>query len=177
MSIFTSVLIALGGAVGVFLIWRAITTRTLAKDSAGGQPLGGYVPQVHTTPLLDRLFGPFLGRLSYRLALLLRRADRDEARLRAAGSPARYPTVYDFYAWKVAMGLFLFLVGIAASLIAGSGFLFIAFGLGLAGLFLPDLQLSQLIRKRKEQMRFEMAFSLHRMAIICATGKSLNEAI
>jgi len=177
MSIFTSVLIALGGAVGVFLIWRAITSPTLAKDSAGGQPLGGYVPQVHTTPLLDRLFGPFLGRLSYRLALLLRRADRDEARLRAAGSPARYPTVYDFYAWKVAMGLFLFLVGIAASLIAGSGFLFIAFGLGLAGLFLPDLQLSQLIRKRKEQMRFEMAFSLHRMAIICATGKSLNEAI
>lgn len=137
----------------------------------------GSVPQVHTTPLLDRLFGLFLGKLSYRLALLLRRSDKDEARLRAAGSPARYPTVYDFYAWKVAMGLFPFLVGSAASLIAGSGFLFVAFGLGLAGLFLLDFQLSQLIRKRKEQMRFEMAFSLHRIAIICATGKSLNEAI
>lgn len=177
MDFFSNTAIAFGGALGVFLVWRAMTTPSLAKDAAGGQPLGGVVPDVRTTPILDRLFGPFLGKLSLRLALLLRRVDKDEARLRAAGNPARYPTVYDFYAWKIAMGLFMFLVGIAASLIAGPGFLFVAFGLGIAGLFMPDFQLSQLIRKRKEQMRFEMAFSLHRMAIICATGRSLNEAI
>lgn len=177
MDFLTNIAIALVGAAGIVLAWWTIMQPALAKDAMGGQPLSGVIPVVHTTPVLDRLFGPLLGRLSYRLALLLRRIDKDEARLRAAGYPERYPTVYDLYAWKVAMALFLFLVGIAASLVGGSGFLFLAFGLGLLGLFLPDLQLSQLIRKREEQMRFEMAFSLHRMAVFCASGGSLGEAM
>lgn len=176
MDFFTNIAIALVGAAGIVLAWWAIMQPALAKDAMGGQPLSGVIPVVHTTPLLDRLFGPLLGRLSYRLALLLRRMDKDEVRLRAAGYPERYPTVYDLYAWKVAMALVLFLVGIGASLVGGSGFLFLAFGLGLLGLFLPDIQLAQLIRKREEQMRFEMAFSLHRMAVFCASGGSLGEA-
>ncbi len=176
MDFFTTIAIALVGATGIFLIWRAITQPRLAQDGVGGQPLQGVIPIVRTSPLLDRLFGPLLGRLSYRVALLLRRVDKDEARLRAAGYPARYPTVYDLYAWKVAMALFLFFVGIAASLIGGANFLYLAFGLGILGAFLPDLQLAQLIRKREEQMRFEMAFSLHRMAVFCAAGGSLGEA-
>lgn len=176
MDFFTSIAIALAGATGIFLMGWTITQSALAKDATGGQPLSGVIPVVRTTPLLDRLFGPLLGRLSYRLALLLRRIDKDEARLRAAGYPTRYSTVYDLYAWKVAMALFLFLVGIAASLIAGSSFVFLALGLGLVGMFLPDFQLARLIRKREENMRFEMAFSLHRMAVFCAAGGSLGEA-
>lgn len=194
MDMLSSAAIAFVGAMGIFFIWRAITHQSLAKDAtvtrhhafgesigilrddASGQPLSGVFPVVRTTPMLDRLFGPLLGRLSYRMAMLLRRMDKDEARLRAAGYPARYPTVYDLYAWKIAMALFLFFIGLAASLIAGSGFVFLAFGLGVLGMFLPDIQLAQLARKREEQMRFEMAFSLHRMAVFCAAGGSLSEA-
>mgnify|MGYP000223942416 CR=1 FL=1 len=176
MDFFTTAAIALVGATGIVLVWRAITQPSLAKNATGGQPLSGIYPIVRTTPLLDRLFGPLLGQLSYRLALILRRMDKDEARLRAAGYPPRYPTVYDLYAWKIAMALFLFFVGIAASLVAGSGFVYLAFGLGILGMFLPDIQLAQLIRKREEQMRFEMAFSLHRMAVFCAAGGTLSEA-
>lgn len=176
MDVLTSMAIALTGATGVVLMWRAVMEPALAREAQNKQPLSGVTPEVHTLPLLDRLFGSFLGRASYRLAQLLRRVEKDNARLRAAGYPPRYPTVYDLYAWKIAMALFLFLVGVAASLVGGSGFLFIAFGLGILGLFLPDIQLAQLIRKREAQMRFEMAFSLHRMAVMCAAGATLHKA-
>jgi tight adherence protein C len=168
----TNVIVALVGAAGIYLMWAALTAKMPENIgvSTSRQP-------VHTTPFLDRAFGPLITRLSYLMADLLRRADKDQERLRDAGYPPRYRSVYEFYAWKVMMAVFLFGVGLAAALGAGGCFLPLAFVLGVLGLFLPDLQLSQLARKRGELIRTEMAFTLHRLAIHTAAGKTLDAAI
>ena len=168
----TNIILALTGGVGVYLVWTALTQKRSANIgvSAAHQP-------VHTTPFLDRALGPLITRVSYLMADLLRRSDKDEERLREAGYPPRYQSVYEFYAWKVIIAVFLFGVGLAAAIVAGGCFLPLAFVLGVLGLFLPDLQLRQLARKRAEMIRTEMAFTLHRLAIQTAAGLTLEAAI
>jgi pilus assembly protein TadC len=153
-------------------MWVALTHKMAASIgvSAPRQP-------VHTTPFLDRAFGPLITRLSFLMADLLRQSDKDEERLRDAGYPTRYKSVYDLYAWKVIMAVFFFGVGLAAAIVAGGCFLPLAFVLGVFGLFLPDLQIRELARKRAEMIRTEMAFTLHRLAIHTAAGKTLEAAI
>jgi tight adherence protein C len=168
----TNAIVALVGGAGIYLMWIALTHKM-------AESIGVSTPRqpVHTTPFLDRAFGPLITRVSYLMADVLRRSDKDEERLRDAGYPPRYQSVYEFYAWKVILAVFLFGVGLAAAVVAAGCFLPLAFILGVLGLFMPDLQLRQLARKRAEMMRTEMAFTLHRLAIHTAAGKTLDAAI
>jgi len=133
--------------------------------------------RIQLSPLLDRALGPLLESASHTLAVVLRREDKDRELIIAAGYPLRYRTVYNFYAWKVFIAVMLFLVGLVNAVIIGPGFLPIALGLGILGLYLPDFHLRQLVQKRREMVRTEMAFVLHRLAIQVAAGQALPQAL
>ena len=71
----------------------------------------------------------------------------------------------------------LFLVGLFNAIMIGPGFLPVALGLGVLGLYLPDFHLRQLVQKRREMVRTEMAFVLHRLAIQVAAGQALPQSL
>ncbi len=172
--------LALLGGIGVLLIWTSVTHPFAARVAGAGQRarLRQDVDEpVHLSPLLDRALGPLLANASHTLAILLRREDKDRDLIAAAGYPRRYRTVYDLYAWKVFIAVMLFSVGLVNALFIGAGFLPVALGLGILGLYLPDLHLRQLIQKRREMLRTEMAFVLHRLAVQVAAGQALPQAL
>ncbi len=181
-------LIAFLGALGVWFIWIALTHPFVSRLGPTHEGLAEAAARARlevpttltvfeTLPLLDRAFGPLLESAAQLLAHLLRRVEADETRIIQAGRPKRYRTVYDLYAWKVLAAVILFCAGLANAIVSGTGFLPLAFGLGVLGLYLPDYHLSQLIQKRREFLRTEMAFVLHRLAIHLAAGRALDMAL
>ncbi len=175
-----TLLLALLGALGVFLIWTGVTHPFVARIGGSRQrPQLSSVEseRVELSPLLDRALGPLLESASHALVILLRREDKDRELIGAAGYPPRYRTVYNLYAWKVFIALLLFLVGLFNAILIGPGFLPVALGLGVLGLYLPDFHLRQLVQKRREMVRTEMAFVLHRLAIQVAAGQALPQAL
>ncbi len=175
-----TLLLAILGGLGVLLIWTGVTHPFIAQVQ-GSRRRVELRPEenerVQLSPLLDRALGPLLESASHALAALLRREDKDREMIAAAGYPARYRTVYNLYAWKVFIALTLFLVGLFNAVLIGPGFLPIALGLGVLGLYLPDFHLRQLVQKRREMVRTEMAFVLHRLAIQVAAGQALPQAL
>ena len=175
-----NLLLALLGGIGVLLVWTGVTHPFIARVGPSRPRLQVHQDEderVQLSPLLDRALGPFLESASHTLALLLRREDKDRELIAAAGYPSRYRTVYNLYAWKVFIAVMLFLVGLGNALAIGPGFLPVALGLGILGLYLPDLHLRQLVQKRREIVRTEMAFVLHRLAIQVAAGQALPQAL
>lgn len=183
-----TILLAFLGGLGVWLTFTALTHRFVARlgshheDLAQAASRARMEEDVHirafaSQPFLDRALRPLLEPATHLLARVLRRVEQDEERLLQAGHPKRYPTVYDFYAWKVIAATVLFVAGISNALISGMGFLPIAFGLGVVGLFLPDYHLNQVIRKRREALRTEMAFVLHRLVIHLEAQNTMSVAI
>jgi tight adherence protein C len=175
-----NLLLALLGGLGVLLIWTGVTHPFVAH--IGGlrrrvQLKPNESEHVELSPLLDRSIGPLLDSASHALAILLRREDKDRELISAAGYPPRYRTVFNLYAWKAFIALMLFLVGLVNALIIGPGFLPVALGLGILGLYLPDFHLRQLVQRRREMLRTEMAFVLHRLAIQVAAGQALPQAL
>lgn len=181
-----NLLLALLAGIGVLLIWTGLTHPFTARIKGARRSVllsgrrktrDGETERVQLSPWLDRALGPLLESASHTLAVLLRREEKDRELIAAAGYPSRYRTVYNFYAWKVFIGLMLFLVGLVNSVLIGPGFLPVAMGLGILGLYLPDLHLRQLVQKRRERIRTEMAFALHRLAIQVAAGQALPQAL
>lgn len=183
-----TLLISFLGALGVWLTFAALTHKFVAHHGSTHETLADaqtrvrlsrdiHLEQISKTPILDRALRGFLEPASQLFARIARRSAIDEQRLLQAGRPARYPTVLDFYASKVLIATILFFIGILNSLFAGIGFLPIAFGLGALGLFLPDIHLNQLIKKRRELVRIEMAFTLHRLVIHLESGKAIAEVL
>ena len=175
-----NLLLAVLGGVGVLLIWTGLTHPFVARVGNSRERLHlrrNEDARVQLSPFLDRALGSFLESASHTLAVLLRREDKDRELIAAAGHPARYRTVYNLYAWKVFIAVMLFLVGLGNALAIGPGFLPVALGLGIVGLYLPDLHLRQLVQKRREMVRTEMAFVLHRLAIQVAAGQALPQAL
>lgn len=175
-----TLLLAILGGLGVLLIWTGVTYPFVAQVQ-GSRRRVQLRPEenerMQLSPVLDRALGPLLENASRALAVLLRREDKDREMIAAAGYPSRYRTVYNFYAWKVFIALTLFLVGLFNAVLIGPGFLPIALGLGVLGLYLPDFHLRQLVQKRREMVRTEMAFVLHRLAIQVAAGQALPQAL
>ncbi len=175
-----TLLLAILGGLGVLLIWTGVTYPFVAQVQ-GSRRRVQLRPEenerMQLSPLLDRALGPLLESASHALAVLLRREDKDREMIAAAGYPSRYRTVYNLYAWKVFIALTLFLVGLFNAVLLGPGFLPIALGLGVLGLYLPDFHLRQLVQKRREMVRTEMAFVLHRLAIQVAAGQALPQAL
>ncbi len=175
-----NILIAILGSLGVLLMWIGLTHPFVTRMAGTRQRVqlrSEESESVNLSPLLDRALGPLLDSASHTLAVVLRREDKDREMIAAAGYPPRYRTVYNFYAWKVFIALMLFLVGLANAIILGVGFLPVALGLGVLGLYLPDFHLRQLVQKRREIVRTEMAFVLHRLAIQVAAGQALPQAL
>jgi len=182
-------LIAFSGALGVWFVWMAVThplTLKLAKlkvprlaREAAEMRLEEYggVTILGDRPILDRAFGPILENWATGLAGLVGKRERDETRIVQAGRPARYRTIYDFYAWKVICAVLFFALGLFPALVVGPGFLLLTLLLGLLGLFLPDFHLTRLIKRRQELLRTELAFTLHRLAIHIAAGRTLEMAV
>ncbi len=182
-----NLILAFLGAIGVWCMWSALA-HPLVRQKSSGESLADarararleenlHLSLLADRPLLDRLIGPTLQQAAELLGHLFKHEDRDAMRIAQAGHPARYRTVYDFYAWKVIAALVLFLGGLLNAVVWGTGILPIAFGLGIVGLYLPDYHLSQLIRKRYTLMRTEMAFVLHRLAIHLTAGQNLAQAV
>ena len=175
-----NLLLALVGGLGVLLIWTGLThpfVTRIGNSRKRVQLRAEEGERIQLSPLLDRALGPLLESASHTLAAVLRREDKDRELIIAAGYPLRYRTVYNFYAWKVFIAVMLFLVGLVNAVIIGPGFLPIALGLGILGLYLPDFHLRQLVQKRREMVRTEMAFVLHRLAIQVAAGQALPQAL
>jgi len=175
-----TLVLALMGGLGVLLIWTGVTHPFVTRIGNARQRVelrSEEGERVQLSPLLDRTLGPMLESTSRTLAVLLRREDKDRAMIVAAGYPPRYRTVYNLYAWKVLIALMLFLVGLGNAILIGPGFLPVALGLGVLGLYLPDFHLRQLVQKRREMVRTEMAFVLHRLAIQVAAGQALPQAL
>ena len=172
--------LALVGGLGVLFIWSGLT-HAFATKIGGAQKrvrlTNAEDEQIRLSPLLDRALGPFLGSAAHALALTLRREDKDRDLIAAAGYPARYRTVYTFYAWKVVIAVGFFLQGILLALVISPEWIFAAFMLGVIGLYLPDFHLRGLVNKRRELVRTEMAFVLHRLAIQVAAGQALPQAL
>jgi len=181
--------IALFGAMGVWFIFLAIThplTLKLARlrvprleREAAAMRLQEYegVTILSEKPILDRAFGPLLESWARSLAGIMGKPERDKKRIIQAGRPARYKTIYDFYAWKVLCAVIFFGLGLLLALAIGPRFLVVALVLGAAGLFLPDFHLSRLIKARQELLRAELAFTVHRIAIHVAAGRELEMAL
>ena len=173
-------LLAILGALGVLLVWTGLTHPFAVRIHHARQTVhlrAGAEAPLQVSPLLDRSLGPLLESAGHTLAILLRREEKDRELITAAGYPKRYRTVYNLYAWKVFIAVMLFLVGLFNALLIGPGFLPVALGLGVLGLYLPDLHLRQLVQKRRELIRTEMAFVLHRLAIQVAAGQALPRAL
>ncbi len=173
-------LLALMGGLGVLLIWTGVTHPFVANIGGSRRRVQLNTEEsekIELPPLLDRSIGPLLESASHALAVLLRREDKDRELISAAGYPPRYRTVFNLYAWKVFIAAMLFLVGLVNAVIIGPGFLPVAFGLGVLGLYLPDFHLRQLVQRRREMLRTEMAFVLHRLAIQVAAGQALPQSL
>ena len=175
-----NLLLAVVGSLGVLLIWTGLTHPFIAHISGSRRRVQLRADQgdkLQLSPFLDRALGPWLESASRWLAVVFRRENKDRKLIAAAGYPARYRSVYNLYAWKVLIAVMLFLVGLFNAILIGPGFLPVAFGMGVLGLYLPDLHLRQLVQKRRELMRTEMAFVLHRLAIQVAAGQALPQAL
>src|SRR5258708_447079 len=139
-----TLLFAFLGALGVWLTFTALTHKFVAHQGSGHETLADaqsrarlqhdvHLEQIIKTPILDRVLRGWLEPVAQLFARLVRRSELDEQRLLQAGRPVRYPTILDFYAWKVLIATILFAIGIVNSLFVGIGFLPIAFALGAFG--------------------------------------------
>jgi hypothetical protein len=169
-------------AVGVWLLifglrgaHRQHPSVPLAPASA--EP-GGAAENVTDLPRFAKEFlGPPLNRLGQRL-VRPRDAARLEDRLRRSGW--RYSSVGDYYGSKIATAVTFFVGGAFGALLLGLSapvLIVIAAGLGAWGLFLPDLELRNTIRDRRDALYREMAWTLDRVALVMKTGKAFEPAL
>jgi Flp pilus assembly protein TadB len=177
----TNLLVALIGALGVFLAVAGLLypiRRARKKDTAGldgAERLAGK-DEVDLPPLLDRLLGPvirdavaFLGRNP---------AKREDVERRLRRSGWRYKGVGDFYANKVMTAGLFFLGGAAFVAITGeAGLFFVPLLLGALGLYIPDYEVSAALKKRRQALYVEMAFTLDRLALLMEAGVAFQEAL
>ena len=101
-----------------------------------------------------------------------------ENRLRRSGW--RYSSVGDYYGSKIATAVTFFVSGAFGALLLGLSapvLIVIAAGLGAWGLFLPDLELRNTIRDRRDALYREMAWTLDRVALVMKTGKAFEPAL
>jgi Flp pilus assembly protein TadB len=182
---------ALLGSIGVVLVFSVVAgtaESVLAKlRGKASQRMARWatdesdpyrVSMLGDRPLLDRLLGPLFSDLARWLGAAAGTAERDAALLLQAGYPRPFNTLGDFYGWKV-ITAFLFFLGalLAAAATGATFFVFAAFGLGVFGLYLPDLSLRQATQRRQESFRTEMAFTLDRLAMMLGAGDGAERAV
>lgn len=111
-------------------------------------------------------------------ALPFRRNEPAAVRISRAGYPFR--GLAEYYQRKFVMMLFFAAAGLAAGLLLGMRAeltLPAAAALGCVGFFAPDSELRDRLRKRRRQMRREMAFMLDRVAFAVMAYGTFQEAL
>jgi Flp pilus assembly protein TadB len=180
-----NVVAALVAAAGLALVVSAFAIRMPAwsgriaerlRELAGdtGDRFTGFAG----SPLLDRLFRAPVEQAGKGLAAAAGDVDRDACLLLRAGYPSPFHTLGDFYGWKVVTAILFLVLGLLGAAVAGEPALAIAaLGLGVFGLYLPDLTLRNRARERQEQFRTSLAFSLDHVAMIVEVGETPEDAI
>jgi hypothetical protein len=180
----TAHLLQLGGlgllaAIGAWLLLAGIVG-ALSKPKATltvGPAVSATHPVSDLPPTVQRLVGGVLHQIG---RLLLGRADtrRLESSLRRSGWV--YRSVGDYHASKIANALAYAAVGVFASnaLVGGSGALVVgAVGLGFLGYLRPDEKMRDMLKKRREALKREMAWTLDRLAAVMQTGEALGPSL
>ena len=182
-----NLVIALIGALGVGLALSGLlypVRRKLAQGQStaglnGVGRLSGADDDLHVLedrPLLDRLLGPVLRDAVAFLGRDPARRERLEKRLRRSGW--RYRSVGDFYAHKVLTAGIFFLGGAAVIAVAGNaGLFFVPLLLGALGLYVPDREVAATLKKRRQALYVEMAFTLDRLALLMQAGLAFPQAL
>lgn len=126
--------------------------------------------------LLDWLLGPMLRDAVAFLGRDPTRRERLEKRLRRSGR--RYPGVGDFYAHKVLAAGMFFLGGAAAiAMVANVSLFFVPLLLGALGLYIPDREVAAALKKSRQALYVEMAFTLDRLALLMQAGLAFPQAL
>ncbi|MBN1267634.1 MAG: hypothetical protein JXA25_19235 [Anaerolineales bacterium] len=124
---------------------------------------------------------PLAARLAQALSQVLpfqRRQDPVGRLLSRAGNP--YEGVTGYYQRKWKMLLLFAAAGLAVSLLVGAGpllSLLLSAGFALMGFFAPDSEVKERIKKRRQQLRREMAFMLDRVAFAVMAYGTFQEAL
>jgi hypothetical protein len=129
-------------------------------------------------PVLQRVLGPLVSDAARWMGAAAGTADRDALLLLQAAYPRPFNTLGDFYGWKVIAAFWFFLMGLMAAAVTGAAFfVFVAFALGVFGLYLPDLSLQQAAGRRQEAFRIELAEVMDRMGMMLGAGDGPDKAI
>ena len=180
-----NVVAALVGAAGLgLMVWALL--------SGGGRRRSGRVAEwlrrlqgeeksftgFDNAPLLDRLFGTAVEEAGRGLAAAVGDVDRDAALLRQAGYPPPFRTLGDLYGWKVVLAVVSLTAGLISAAMYGESYLaFVALGLGVLGLYYPDIFLRRRAQQRQEMFRTSLAFSLDHIGMIVEAGETAEDAI
>lgn len=180
----TNLIIALIGALGVGILVSGALYPLRRRLDRANQDVAGLegVDQLSEReeletipPLLDRAFGPIIQELVGFMDKDDRRAEILD-KLRRSGW--RYPSVGDFYAQKVMTAGLFFLGGAGAIVVIGNpGLFFLPFLFGALGLFIPNREVNQALKKRREALYHDMAFSLDRLALLVRSGLAFQQAL
>lgn len=168
----SAILVAIIGALSVFIFLESLLS--LGLGVFGKKKLLDRLKaeEKREVPFIFRLLSPLAEDLS-KLGGLRRSVGKDAKEIRKAGYP--FPSVGDFYALKAFLAISFFFVGIGINLLLGAPTCLLPpLLLGLLGLFLPDIKLSRSMRRRRELLRTEMAFSLDRMALLAEAGLAIQ---
>jgi len=177
--------------VGVLMVAMSLFATPLPAASNGlAQRLDALSPSLfgdearQARPLLDRLVEFMFGASGARLGAALNRRQADEIRLKLAGWPKPYTSVESLYTYKVAISIWMGLIGLVLGILVSllmveTGPVVIPFAavLAVVGFFVPDLAVSGAARKRREQTISEMSSALGRLAIFVAAGNRLPVAV
>lgn len=184
---FTNVVIALIGALGVGLalagllypVRQAQALRRQKGDTAGlagVERLAEKKDDVELPPLLDRVLGPAIRDLVGFMGRNPARREGLERRLRRSGW--RYKGAGDFYANKVMTAGLFFLGGAVFVAITGNlRLFFVPLLLGVMGLYVPDYEVSAALKRRRQALYVEMAFTLDQLALLMEAGLAFQQAL
>ena len=177
-----TVVLAFVGALGVLMTVQGILYGLRGPksyegvDGLKGAGLLGERQSLETVPpIVDRLLGPVLDDL---ISLFPASDDQADIARRLRRSGWRYPSVGDFYAQKVMTAALFFLGGAGFLIVLGRPVLFfVPLGLGVLGLFAPNREVNQALKKRREALYVEMAFTLDRLAVLMRAGLAFQQAL
>jgi Flp pilus assembly protein TadB len=181
-----NVIAALVGAVGLgLMVWSLLGGRKVGRSRRVAERLRrlqggeeGRFTGFADTPLLDRLFRTTVEEAGKGLAAAAGDIERDAALLRQAGYPPPFRTLGDFYGWKVVLAIVSLAAGLVSAAMFGESYMaFVALGLGLLGLYYPDIYLRNRAQRRQELFRTSLAFSLGHIGMIVEAGETPEEAI
>jgi hypothetical protein len=178
-SLIASLALASVAAVGVWLVWVGVVglfTKPKAALAVGlARPVTYPVSDLPAG--IQRVTGGVLHVLGQRL-LASQDGAKINGRLKRTGWV--YQSIGDYQASKVANALIYAMGGAFAGnvLLGGSAAVVLgAIGFGFLGFQRPDERIHDILKKRRDSLRREMAWTLDRLAAVMQTGEALGPSL